>query len=426
MPRALGLFVVLFLVPLVVLRAGAEAGAPITLEPINERVLMSAVSSEEIEQHFHSLSISADGAFVALGRPNARVNIWTSEGGETARLRLSWREDRRAHVVMLGDPCVAVTAVGARMDHTAPSPGAAARAIELWSCQSGERLASIPHKNEDAPNDLLDLVALPACGLVVASYTDRVTVVDVNARANAPALSKLFEEMRVIAIRSYPGTGAAGRFRVKLTLAARAPDSGCVLDAVLFEYNARVDALLPAKLYEVDLRERRSKLLRTLEYGPIVDGGRPVPTTSFATSPSGRYAALSIGRAVGLGPQVNPPRGVADLLIIDLDRGAIVRNIDMRHMAASVVDLAFVSDDALLLGMEWMAQSTPTHLLDWRSGRAHVICSAALGKAPREKGHPRAVAVNATRKLVAVSLLDEIRVFRYQLNPKGQWAKVGC
>lgn len=425
MRRALRLFAILSLVPFVALRAGAET-SPIEFERVNKHIPMSVVSSEEIEQQFQSLSMSGDAGFVSLGRPYARVDIWTGDGGETAKLRLSYREDRRALVAMLGDPCVAVIAVGARMDASAPSPGAAARPIELWTCQSGERIAQIPHENADARNDLVDLVALPACGLAVASYSDRVTVVDIARRARVPALSGLFHEMRSGAIRSYPTEEAVRASKVRLKMAARASGDDCLLYAVPFEYSARAKALLPAKLYEVDLRRAHSRLVRALEYEPVVEGGRAVPTTSFAISPSGRYAALSIGRPIGLDPQVDPPRGVADMLIIDLKSGEIVKNIDIRHLVAGVIDLAFVSDDALLLSMQWIGQSTEAHLLDWRSERTLPICSASFGEADGTKGNPRALAVNAKLNLVAVSMRDEVRVFHYKLKPAARWTQRNC
>ncbi len=425
MRRTLRLFAMLSLVPFVVLRAGAET-SPIEFEQCNKHILMSVVSSEEIEQHFQSLSMSTDAGFVSLGRPYARVDIWTGGGGETAKLRLSYREDRRALVAILGDPCVAITAVGARMDDSAPSPGAAARPIELWTCQSGERIAQIAHENAGARNDLADLVALPACGLAVASYSDRVTVVDVALRARVPSLSGLFDEMRSDAIRSYPVGEAVGASGVKLKMAVRASGDDCLLYAVPFAYSARARALLPAKLYEVDLRRARSRLVRALEYEPIVEGGRAVPTTSFAISPSGRYAALSIRRPIGLDPQVDPPRGAADLLIIHLKSGEIVKSVDIRRLVAGVTDLAFASDDALLLSMEWIGQSTEAYLLDWRSERTLPICSEAFGEADVTKGNPRALAVNAKFNLLAVSMRDEVRVFHYRLKPAARWTQRNC
>jgi hypothetical protein len=110
------------------------------------------------------------------------------------------------------------------------------------------------------------------------------------------------------------------------------------------------------------------------------------------------------------------------MLVIDLKSDAAVKSIDMRPIGAGVTDLAFVSDEAILLSTEWIGLSTEAYLLDWRSERMAAICSDAFGEADGAKGNPRALAVNTKFNLVAVSMRDEVRVFRYRLVSRGNWS----
>lgn len=405
----------------------SASSAPVEFAPINEHLRLAVEPSDDgLKRYFQSLALSADGAYVALGRLDGKVDIWSvADGGNTAALQLAYREDRRAFVALLGNPCVAIMGVSARFDVRAPSPGAAARPLELWSCESGERIGEIRIGDDHTLNDLLDLVAVPGCGLAVASYSDRVVVVDVASRATAPRLSRLFDEAREAALRSYPPSAPKeGTPGTVLKLAASPSAGSCLVYVAVHAYDARADALLPAKIYEVDLRRGQSRLARALKYEAIAIDSPWSVYTAFALSPTGRYAALSIRRPIDFARPTFGPRGVADLLLVDLKSGAAVKSLDMRHLVTGIVNLAFVSDDVLFFSTTAMGESTNAMLFDQQSGRLHTVCSSNFGERDPLKGNPRAVAVNAKLNLIAVSLRDEVRVFRYRLNPKDRWVNM--
>jgi hypothetical protein len=404
----------------------AASAAPVEFEPINPHLRLAIEPSNDgIKRAFQSLSLSADGAYVAFAGLDGKVDIWSVGEGGGAKTQLAWREDRLALVAVLGKPCVAVTAVSERLDSKTPSPGATERPLELWSCASGERIGEIRLPDAQKPNGLVDLVAVPACGLVVASYTDRIVVVDIASRAAVPQLSRVFDSAREAAIRTYPASARKdGGLAAHLRLAANPVVDRCSVYAAVQAYSERARDFLPTQIYDVDLRAGRSLLASELRYdAQAIEGSWSYPI-AFALSPSGRYAAVFVRRPVDLALPMSGPRGVADLLLVDLKGDEAVKALDMRHLVRGIVDVAFLTDDVLFFTTTAMAQSTTPMLFDRRTGRLHTVCSSNFGERDPLKGNPRAMAVNAKLNLIALSLRDEVRLFRYRLNPEEQWVNM--
>jgi hypothetical protein len=257
---------------------------------------------------------------------------------------------------------------------------------------------------------------VPACGLAVAQYLDRITVVDVARRALVPSLGRLFDGVKPSALQSYPADirkAWSGLVRIMIADPPRA--DSCVVHAVVYEFDARAKALVPAKLYEFDLRNSRRTLVRSLSSDLPANVAWDEIMPKLAVSPSQRYAALSLGA---------PFVGRSHLLVLDLDEGGSAKRGRLQEMSDGIAEAVFLDDETVFLVMTWKAHNVDARLVDRASGRLHTLCSPVFGEPNVEKGNPRAVAVSSGLNRIAVSMRDEVRLYRYRSNPKGNWAGV--
>jgi hypothetical protein len=205
---------------------------------------------------------------------------------------------------------------------------------------------------------------------------------------------------------------------VVLKLAASSFADGCIVFGAAHHYNEDTGLLVPAEFYAFDLRKGRARAVRTLTHDLARNGKSPA-VTKLAISPAQRHAAVSLNPITGASA-----RGI--VVFADLAGKGREEAFDGRRATWLTGDLAFLSEDELLLSTRWAHVNTEAVLLDRRTKQLHSLCSPVFGEPELEKGNPRAVAVNAKLNLVAVALRDEVRAFRYRRNPHGRWRTKDC
>jgi hypothetical protein len=127
--------------------ARSDASAPVVFEPL-PAARMPIVDAQEFERVFgQSLSMTPDGAYVALARIPGVVQIWSVDtGAKQATLQIAPKEDGRiALSALFGPGCVAVAGVSATvvvskaLTQAQPIPS-----VGLWDCLTGRRIADVP------------------------------------------------------------------------------------------------------------------------------------------------------------------------------------------------------------------------------------------------------------------------------------------
>lgn len=395
----------------------ADLPPPITFEPVTTSKMI--VPADEVLQ---TLSMSDSGAHIVRVRYDGGIDIWsTTTGKRIGPIEIAPGERRRTEVVMLGNPCVALIAVGARFDKYWRT--SAARPIEIWACDSENRVAQLPRGGGAAGSNLLDLVALSSCGLAVAAYSDRVEVVDVKRAVLLDDLRSVFEPARRAALDSYPEPERKARGgTVSLSLAASSSDDRCIVYGVVQHWDRAANAPRPAALYAFDLAARRARLLHGVQSTTLKGAGLGVG--ELVVSPAGQRATVVVrypddrSRAIPMGGGT-----VADLVVIDLQGQTRSRVLNTPRLTVSIAEAAFLTEDVLALTTLWIG-NTEAMLVDVIGDRLHSACSLAFGEPNPARGNPRSIAVNARLSRVAISMREEIRVYRYRPNRNGRWAGI--
>jgi hypothetical protein len=206
------------------------------------------------------------------------------------------------------------------------------------------------------------------------------------------------------------------------------PD-GCTVYAVSLEFKSGAKSLVPARLVAFDLRAKQVRLLKSFAYEKSVEGmprEKLFPDAKLAISPSGKTVAVYFSRDGGISvPLQERPAGIADLLLVNPHNDApeVVR--DMRR-ASAVRDLAFLSDNDLLLVTHWLDDFRAS-VHDLKSLKGRVLCTGGFGTVSRKgdviygRRSPSAISQNAKLGLLAAVIHDEVRILRYKRNPKGTY-----
>ncbi|MCE9521076.1 MAG: hypothetical protein K8S25_01430 [Alphaproteobacteria bacterium] len=345
---------------------------------------------------------------------------------KTAELKLATDEFSLGHVVLLGNPCVAVTGLQVfskeyQPEGNLPSP---ARPVGIWSCETGQHLADVAPAGA-AKGELFGLTALPGCGLVVAQYAFGFAVINIKTRMLVPGLSGLFAGLQTELPKSLQRVGKRAWATTRYLMLVPSPvDDSCLVYGVAQEYKERAKAVVPAKIYEFDLKLGSRRLVRSLSYDVSFEGASIGSEVRAAISPSRRRVALSVIRSNGLPSFASGPRGVAELVFSDFGMGAKETRFDVRRFHGDIWGMSFLDEDTLFLATRFAIYNTDAQLFERRSGRVHTLCSTVFGEPNVKRGNVRALAVNARRRLIAIAMQSEVRVYRYFPNTGARWRGV--
>lgn len=407
MKRITALAVVIALQSLALPAHGADTAAePFVFTPVTPAPLARLPQADDVDSIFLTeLSIAGSGDYVALSGAPIPVQIWSLPSGKRTALLdplngMKWR----IHAALVGKPCVAVTGIGlSREPITKRSARPLARPMELWDCASGNRIGSVA-ATANPRGSLYKLLAVPSCDLVVARYSDRVTVIDVKAQTAVHRLNRLFDtfidETRASAPRGKKLTTDASP-----AVAVVPGDERCRVYAAVSEYSARSVSWVPSKIYEVDLRAGTSRLLRRIADTRVAPPGIAL----LAISPSGARAVLSTSRHRSSNAEFN---------LIDLHGAQPTRKTEY---ALELSDVQFLSEDHVYFTSWFGAAHADGTVLDPAKGRFHTVCANVVGAANLVRGKPRAFALDASLNLFAIATQDDVRVLRYRYVPTGAW-----
>jgi hypothetical protein len=343
------------------------------------------------------------------------VHVWSLASGKRTISRIvggerrpTGGEDRAVgYIALAGEPCSAIVGTDA---YEASKP----TSLEAYSCETGSLLATVPATQ--LPKGLLSLTPVQGCGLVIASYSGgSVAVYDTAKRSLRPDLAKLFSGLTPKAKAS------AKRYyeNARWVLAAPSPKD-CLIKGVLLKYSAVAEQLVPAGLYEFDLRAGQARLLGQLPDDRHVDAKRIMPLARLMTSPSGNTVALLFQRVTDIVFQNKGPLGTADLIVFDLKTGLPRKVVDMRGQGSATRGIALLNDREIILNTWMMDVGNVVSLFDLESEKSHTLCNSdftSWKRTDRGDEGPAAIGVDAARSVLAVVYEQTVRVYRYRRDP---------
>lgn len=393
----------------------ADSLSPFEFVEVPQRAPLSVIDSTKEESRWlQRLSISPDGAHVALSRLNGKADVWSLRGGNRGALRLPVGGTlTRTLAAVFSDPCALVVATGLEYPLTERRGGPR---VGIWDCRTGGRFIPLRRAGSSHSELLVDLVALSSCRLAVAVYPGQVTVVDLASNSVRPELGRLFDSTREPLFRALPADKRAEALKSdSMRLAAPITGDRCVAYGLVNDNAERMKPWTSAKLYEFDLGTGRVRLIRALPELPIApkDGWS---SPHIAVSPARRYAAISLGDSI---------EGAAVLIVVDLADGGNSREFNLSDsLHAGIEGAVFLNEHELLLTTNAFGVNTDAILFDHRSGRAHTLCYTVFGGTDINLENPRAIAAHPALSLVAVSTANAVRVFRYRRKPNAPYAGV--
>lgn len=242
---------------------------------------------------------------------------------------------------------------------------------------------------------------------------------DTATRSLRPELAKLFSS-----ITPKPKKKAAHYSeRAQWVLAAPSP-TGCIVNGILLQYHANAKQLMPAGLYEFDLRAGTAPSVKQLDYDRRIDAAQIMPIGRLVTSPSGDTAAFLFQRVTDFVFQNRGPPGTADLIVFDLKTGLPPKVVDVRRQGA-IRNLAFLNEREIIMTTRALDVGNIVSLFDVVSERSHTLCDSDFTNW-RNQGRidqgPSAIGVDAKRNVLTVVFQKAVRIYRYGRDPARGYA----
>jgi hypothetical protein len=103
------------------------------------------------------------------------------------------------------------------------------------------------------------------------------------------------------------------------------------------------------------------------------------------------------------------------MVFADLRDVGASQSFDVRELRAAVRDMAFLNERYVIVSTRENVYKAGAYWIDRQSGLARPVCPEELDLAdPRD--HPRALAVDPTQKVIAMTTAEEVRVYRFKEN----------